>query len=74
VVLAAGLVAVVTGLLVVLRGRRWPGMGRRYERPGRSAGPPPARERTDEERTADAWRALDRGEDPTEAPPGSGAP
>ena len=76
VVLAAGLLAVVTGVLVVLRGRGWPGMGRRYERPGASAGAPPARERTDEERMSDAWRALDRGEDPTEAPsdaPGSGA-
>jgi uncharacterized membrane protein (TIGR02234 family) len=71
VALVAGLLAIGTGVLVVLRGRSWPGMGRRYERPGAA----PARRRTDEERTSDAWRALDRGEDPTEAPsdaPGSG--
>jgi uncharacterized membrane protein (TIGR02234 family) len=76
-VIAAGVLAVVVGLLVVARGRTWPGMGRRYERPGAA----PARARTDEERATDAWRALDRGldptADPTEAPsdaPGSGAP
>jgi uncharacterized membrane protein (TIGR02234 family) len=65
--LVAGVGAVATGLLTVLRGRGWPGMGRRYERP---AGPAPApRARTDEERAVDAWRALDRGEDPTEPAP-----
>jgi uncharacterized membrane protein (TIGR02234 family) len=72
VVLVAGLLAVGAGVLVVLRGRGWPGMGRRYERPGA----PVPRQRTDEERMSDAWRALDRGEDPTESPsdaPGSGA-
>jgi hypothetical protein len=40
-------------------------MGRRYERPG---APSAARERTEEERTTDAWRALDRGVDPTVDP------
>jgi hypothetical protein len=50
-------------------------MGRRYERDG--AVPPsaaPARTdeaRTDEERAQAAWRALDRGEDPTEDPTGA---
>jgi uncharacterized membrane protein (TIGR02234 family) len=70
-VVVAALVAVLVGVLVVVRGRGWPGMGRRYERPGATA----PRERREEERTTDAWRALDRGEDPTEAPsdaPGSG--
>lgn len=74
-VIVAGLLAVAVGLLVAVRGRGWPGMGRRYERPGA----PAARQRTEEERATDAWRALDRGEDPTadpaEAPsdaPGSG--
>ncbi len=66
----AGLVAVVTGALTVLRGRGWPAMGRRYERPGAEAGPArpaaPARPRTDEDRAVDAWKALDRGEDPTD--------
>ena len=69
----AGLVGVLAGLLVVLRGRRWPGMGRRYERTGASpAGPEqpvpaaaPARPQTPEDRHQAAWKALDRGEDPT---------
>lgn len=64
VVAVAGVLAVLTGALVVLRGRAWPGMGRRYERPG-AAAVTPAREPTDEERATAAWRALDRGEDPT---------
>lgn len=58
---AAGVVGLAAGALVVLRGRRWPGMGRRYERPDSAA----ARPRTDEERAQAAWQALDRGEDPT---------
>jgi hypothetical protein len=40
-------------------------MGRRYERAAATA-PAPARRRSDEDRALDAWRALDRGEDPTE--------
>ncbi|SFL18137.1 TIGR02234 family membrane protein [Geodermatophilus ruber] len=60
----AGVLAVLAGLLTVVRGRTWPGMGRRYERQGGTGGSP--RERTDEDRAVDAWRALDRGEDPTE--------
>lgn len=63
--LVAGLLAVAAGLLTVLRGRSWPGMGRRYERSA-AAAPAPARRQTDEDRALDAWRALDRGEDPTE--------
>jgi len=63
-VVAAGVFAVAVGLLVVLRGRSWPGMGRRYERPGA----PTTHRRTDEERATDAWRALDRGLDPTADP------
>jgi uncharacterized membrane protein (TIGR02234 family) len=63
--LAAGLLAAAAGLLTVVRGRTWPGMGRRYERAA-TAAPGPARRRTDEDRALDAWRALDRGEDPTE--------
>jgi uncharacterized membrane protein (TIGR02234 family) len=64
-VLVAGLLAVAAGLLTVLRGSSWPGMGRRYERPAAAAAAP-VRRRTDEDRALDAWRALDRGEDPTE--------
>jgi uncharacterized membrane protein (TIGR02234 family) len=72
--LAAGVIAVLVGLLVVLRGRLWPGMGRRYERTGAAngtAGAPsarPARPETPEDRHQAAWKALDRGEDPTADP------
>ena len=68
--LVAGLLAVLAGGLVVFRGRRWPGMGRRYER-GTGAAPAPAAARparpvTAEDQHSAAWKALDRGEDPTE--------
>ncbi|MGY1838535.1 MULTISPECIES: TIGR02234 family membrane protein [unclassified Modestobacter] len=68
--LAAGVLAVLVGTLVVLRGRTWPGMGRRYERtaaaPAARPSPArPARPATDEDRHQAAWKALDRGEDPT---------
>jgi uncharacterized membrane protein (TIGR02234 family) len=68
----AGVLGVGAGLLVVLRGRGWPVMGRRYERPagqdGAGAGGTrsPARPETDEDRAQAAWKALDRGEDPTD--------
>ncbi|RZU31410.1 Trp biosynthesis-associated membrane protein [Blastococcus saxobsidens] len=65
--LLAGLLALVVGLLTAVRGRTWPAMGRRYERTATTA--TPARPRTDEDRAQDAWKALDRGEDPTEPPP-----
>jgi uncharacterized membrane protein (TIGR02234 family) len=71
----AGVLGVAAGLLVVVRGRSWPGMGRRYERPGAGpSGASPAVRQTDEDRAEAAWRALDRGEDPTvEAPSPPGA-
>jgi uncharacterized membrane protein (TIGR02234 family) len=58
-VLAAlgGLALLAGGILTILRGRLWPAMSARYERPGAA----PA-EDADEDR---AWDALDRGEDPT---------
>jgi uncharacterized membrane protein (TIGR02234 family) len=65
----AALLAVLAGALVVLRGRGWPGMGRRYERTPATAAP-----RTDEDRAQLAWKALDRGEDPTDLPPGEQRP
>lgn len=70
VAVVAGLLAVVAGLLVAVRGRRWPGMGRRYERTaGTSAAPVrPARPATPEDEHQAAWKALDRGEDPTADP------
>jgi uncharacterized membrane protein (TIGR02234 family) len=68
VALVAGVVAVLAGVLVVLRGRAWPGMGRRYERTAaaHAAAPATTRPQTDEDRHQAAWKALDRGEDPTE--------
>jgi uncharacterized membrane protein (TIGR02234 family) len=69
VALLAGVLGVLAGLLVVLRGRAWPGMGRRYERNGATARPAAApaatRPQTDEDRHQAAWKALDRGDDPT---------
>jgi uncharacterized membrane protein (TIGR02234 family) len=66
-VLAAcsGVLAAAVGGLVVVRGRSWPGMGRRYERPGAET-PTAAPQRSEEDRAQDAWKALDRGEDPTD--------
>jgi uncharacterized membrane protein (TIGR02234 family) len=62
----AGVLAVATGVLVVLRGRNWPGMGRRYERgTGTPIAGAPRTAPTDEDRAQSAWKALDRGEDPT---------
>jgi uncharacterized membrane protein (TIGR02234 family) len=69
VALLAGVLSVLAGLLVVLRGRSWPGMGRRYERSGAAAWPAAApagtRPQSDEDRHQAAWKALDRGDDPT---------
>jgi len=55
--LLAGALVVAAGLLTVVRGRGWAGMGSSYDAPG---GPPP-------EPTTDkaVWDALDRGDDPT---------
>jgi uncharacterized membrane protein (TIGR02234 family) len=68
--LLAGLLGVLAGALVVVRGRRWPGMGRRYERTPPPVGAPAAparraRPETPEDRHQAAWKALDRGDDPT---------
>lgn len=49
--LGGGAVA-AAGALAVVRGRRWSGMGTRYERAAPVTG-------------SDLWDALDRGEDPT---------
>jgi len=71
VTVLAGFLGALAGLLVAVRGRGWPAMGRRYERTGppdggRAAVPRPE---TDEDRARMAWQALDRGEDPTDPPP-----
>jgi uncharacterized membrane protein (TIGR02234 family) len=66
----AGLLGIAAGLLAVLRGRGWPAMGRRYERAGAAAPEAAAARRpeTDDDRAQAAWKALDRGEDPTSDP------
>jgi uncharacterized membrane protein (TIGR02234 family) len=55
--LTGGVLLAAAGLLTIVRGRRWPGMSARYDRPGAapSAGDDPA----------SLWKALDRGDDPT---------
>lgn len=60
-----GLLILAAGVVALARGRDWPGMSSRYEAPGAAARPgrapaPPA------QTPADLWKALDRGEDPTE--------
>ncbi len=72
VCLVAAAVALAAGGLVLARGRHWPGMARRYDRAPGVAAAAPARPRTDEDRALDAWRALDRGDDPTDDPAGGG--
>ena len=54
-----GLLLAAGGALVLVRGRRWPTMSARYERPATR----PAAAPTD----AALWDALDRGDDPTAA-------
>ena len=73
---AGGALGVLAGLAAVVRGRRWPGMGRRYERvvgPHGTGGgaAPPAAPMDEDQRAGAAWAALDRGDDPT-AGPGDG--
>ncbi len=63
-VTAAGAALILAAGLLALRfGRSWPAMGGRYERDGA----PRRRERAvvDPDRPQDLWKALDRGEDPT---------
>lgn len=68
VLTALGLLGVAGGaLLVVLRGGQWSGLSARYER--RTSPSPAADASSGQPRgsSADAWQALDRGEDPTES-------
>ncbi|WP_081865998.1 Trp biosynthesis-associated membrane protein [Blastococcus sp. URHD0036] len=61
----AGVLGCAAGGLTALRGAGWQGMGRRYERGAAAAASAPPAAGTREDRALDAWRALDRGEDPT---------
>lgn len=65
-----GLLLLVAGLLALRYGHAWPAMSSRYDRAG---GKRPARVRAaaaapavDPDRAEDLWKALDRGEDPTQ--------
>jgi uncharacterized membrane protein (TIGR02234 family) len=66
---AAFVAVVVAGVLVAVRGPRWPGMGSRYERPtSKPADGTQDRPSGGDETLAspaEAWDALDRGDDPT---------
>ncbi|MER7112123.1 TIGR02234 family membrane protein [Streptomyces sp. NPDC000229] len=65
---AGALLILLAGLLALRHGRTWPAMSGRYERDGG----PRARKSTgtaapgDPDRPEDLWKALDRGEDPTD--------
>lgn len=67
VALTGGVLLAAAGLLTVARGRRWPGMSARYDRPG--AAPAPAGDDP-----AALWRSLDHGHDPTAGDPATGGP
>ena len=64
-----GVLLLLGGLLVLARGRDWPGMSSRYDAPGKATGRPRGaaakRATPDQETPADLWKAMDRGEDPT---------
>ena len=57
-----GLVVMGAGLLSVVRGRAWPVMSARYERPVDGE---PAPDQSTRTTAVQMWEALDRGEDPT---------
>ncbi|MFF8292141.1 TIGR02234 family membrane protein [Streptomyces sp. NPDC016309] len=68
VTVVGALLILAAGLLALRHGRGWPAMSGRYERdggprPGRTAG---AARPGDPDRPEDLWKALDRGEDPTD--------
>lgn len=69
VVLAAGLLLVAAGAVIVWRGARWPGMSSRYERPGAVKAGAALGAADDAGASvcdpAMVWEALDRGTDPT---------
>ncbi|MFF7212102.1 TIGR02234 family membrane protein [Streptomyces sp. NPDC008238] len=66
---AGGVLLLLAGTVALLRARTWPGMSNRYDRDTPKAARParPAAPAAGEERPEDLWKALDRGEDPTDA-------
>jgi uncharacterized membrane protein (TIGR02234 family) len=62
---AGGVLILLAGLLALRFGRLWPAMSGRYERDGTPRRrPAPV---VDPDRPEDLWKAIDRGEDPTQA-------
>ena len=61
----AGLLLLAVGVAAALRGPRWPGLGRRYERPAPPVPRPNRRAAGPDVDDTDLWRAQDRGDDPT---------
>lgn len=59
---AGGLIVGAAGLSVLLRGRGWPALGRRFEAPGAGA---PEGMKPAAMRPLTPWEAIDGGEDPT---------
>ena len=65
--LLGGALLLAAGLLAVARGTLWPAMSGRYERGADPARRPQRFQRApDPERPEEMWKALDRGEDPTD--------
>lgn len=70
-----GLLLLLSGVLTLRYGRTWPGMSRRYEAPTGHGRPTPpgasagAVASAPAEHPDDLWKALDRGEDPTDETP-----
>ncbi|MEU3598073.1 TIGR02234 family membrane protein [Streptomyces sp. NPDC006798] len=67
---AAGVLIMAAGVLALRYGALWPAMSGRYERPGAARRAPAV----DPDRPEDLWKALDRGEDPTDGDGGPDAP
>jgi len=69
VVAAGGVLLLLAGLLALRYGQHWPAMSSRYDRKGGAAtAPRRAPAPVDPDRAEDLWKALDRGEDPTQSP------
>ncbi|MDX3230891.1 TIGR02234 family membrane protein [Streptomyces sp. ME19-01-6] len=76
IAMAGGLLLLLAGVLALGYGRHWPAMSGRYERAGGGSGESRGAARArrggsaggagDPERPEELWKALDRGEDPTE--------
>ncbi|WP_436943669.1 TIGR02234 family membrane protein [Streptomyces sp. SudanB25_2051] len=65
---AAALLILAAGLLALRYGSAWPAMSGRYERDGAPRAPRSRAARaSDPDRPEELWKALDRGEDPTDA-------